>query len=119
MDQFSGGRPPGKQVFADSAYRSKEINGTLKERGLKNEIHHKGYRGARLTEAKQWVNHKRSKVRATVEHIFGFQENSLGGKFIRTIGILRARAKIGLMNLAYNRKRYTYLIKNKPAYATG
>ena len=36
----------GKQVFADSAYRSKAINGTLKERGLENEIHHKGSRDA-------------------------------------------------------------------------
>jgi len=72
-----------------------------------------------LTEAKQRVNHKRSKVRATVEHIFGFQQNSLGGKFIRTIGILRARTKIGLMNLAYNMKRYVYLTKNKPAHTTG
>ena len=109
----------GKQVFADSAYRSKEISSNLKERGLKNEIHHKGYRGMPLTEAKQRVNHKRSKVRAMVEHIFGFQQNSLGGKFIRTIGILRARTKIGLMNLAYNMKRYVYLTKNKPVHTTG
>ena len=87
--------------------------------GLKNEIHHKGYRGTPLTEAKQRVNHKRSKVRAMVEHIFGFQQNSLGGKFIRTTGILRARIKIGLMNLAYNMKRYVYLTKNKPAHTTG
>ena len=90
----------GKQVFADSAYRSKEIKGSLKERGLKNEIHHKGYRGMLLTEAKQRVNHKRSKVRATVEHIFRFQQNSLGDQYIRTTGILRASMKIGLMNLA-------------------
>ena len=65
-----------------------------------------------LTELKQRINHKRSKVRATVEHILGFQQNSLGGKFIRTIGILRARTKIGLMNLFYNMKRYVYLKKN-------
>ena len=109
----------GKQVFADCAYRSKAINGTLKERGLKNEIHHKSYREMPLTEAKQRVNHKRSKVRAKVEHILGFQQNSLGGKFIRTVGILRARTKIGLMNLAYNMKRYVYLQKNKTAHATG
>jgi transposase, IS5 family len=100
FDSLLDSNNTGKQVFADSAYRSKEINGTLKELGLKNEIHHKGYRGIPLSEAKQRVNHKRSKVRSTVEHIFGFQENSLGGKFIRTTGILRARAKIGLMNLA-------------------
>jgi hypothetical protein len=35
----------GKQVFAHSAYPSKEINGTLKRRGLKNEIHNKGRNG--------------------------------------------------------------------------
>jgi IS5 family transposase len=108
-----------KQVFADSAYRSKAISGNLKERDLKNEIHYKGYRGMPLTEAKQQVNHKRSKVRAKVEHVFEFQQNSLGGKFIRMVGILRARTKIRLMNLAYNMKRYVYLTKNKPIHATG
>ncbi len=107
----------GKRVWADSAYRSEEIDRTLKERGLKNSINHKGYRNAPLTEAKREVNRKRSSVRAPVEHIFGFQQNSLGGKFIRTIGILRARAKIGLMNLAYNMKRYVYITKNKPEYS--
>ena len=48
-----------------------------------------------------------------VEHIFGFQQRSLCGKFIRTVGILRACAKKGLMNLAYNMKRYVYLINEK------
>jgi IS5 family transposase len=86
-------RNTGKQVFADNAYRSKVISGTLKERGLQNEIYYKGYRGMPLTEAKQRVNHKRSKVRAKVEHIFGFRKNSPGGKFIRTVGILRARKR--------------------------
>ena len=119
FDRLLDSNNTGKQVFADSAYRSKEIDSTLKERGLKNEIHHKGYRGTPLTEAKQRVNHKRSKVRARVEHIFGFQQNSLGGKLIRTIGILRAHTKISLMNLAYNMKRYVYLTKNKPVHATG
>ena len=97
----------------------KKLTAPQKKRGLKNAIHHKGYRGMPLTEVKQRVNHKRSKVRAMVEHILGFQQNSRGGKFIRTIGISRARAKIGLMNLAYNMKRYVYLTKNKPAHATG
>jgi transposase, IS5 family len=108
----------GKQVWADSAYRSEDIDRTLKQRGFKNEINHKGYRNAPLTEAKQRINTKRSGIRAPVEHIFGFQQNSLGGKFIRTVGSIRARAKIGLMNLAYNMKRYVYLTKSKPAHST-
>jgi transposase, IS5 family len=42
----------GKQVFSDSSYRSNKINSNFKKRGLKKEIHHKGYRGMPLTEAK-------------------------------------------------------------------
>ena len=33
----------------------------------------------------------------------------MGGKLIRTIGLARARAKIGMMNLGYNMKRLVYL----------
>jgi len=33
----------------------------------------------------------------------------MGGKFIRTIGLARAKAKIGLMNLTYNLMRYLQL----------
>jgi hypothetical protein len=36
---------------------------------------------------------------------FGHQENSMGGKIVRTIGIARARLKIGMMNLGYNIRR--------------
>lgn len=118
FDQLLDPDNTGKQVWADSAYRSEEIDQTLKKRGLKNEIKYKGYRYASLSEAKQRINQKRSSVRAPVEHIFAFQANSLGGKFVRCIGILRARARIGLMNLAYNMKRYVYLTKNKPEYST-
>ena len=109
----------GKQVWADSAYRSKKIDQTLKQKRLENQIHYKGYRQAPLSEAKQRVNKKRSKRRALVEHVFALQQNALGGKFIRTIGILRAKAKIGLMNLAYNMKRYLYLQNLNQLKTTG
>ena len=109
----------GKQVWADSAYRSKKIDKTLKQKRLENQIHYKGYRQTPLSEAKQRVNKKRSKRRALVEHVFALQQNALGGKFIRTIGILRAKAKIGLMNLAYNMKRYLYLQNLNQLKTTG
>ncbi len=46
-----------------------------------------------------------------VEHVFGFIENSMGGKFIRTIGIARAKVKIGFINLIYNVCRYEQLCR--------
>ena len=33
----------------------------------------------------------------------------MGGTIVRTIGIVRARAKIGLMNLVYNISRLVHL----------
>jgi transposase, IS5 family len=41
--------------------------------------------------------------------VFGAQESSPGGRIVRTIGIVRARAKIGLQNLAYNIRRLVTL----------
>ncbi len=34
----------------------------------------------------------------------------MGGHIVRTIGLARARVKIGLMNLAYNMKRLVQLL---------
>ena len=53
------------------------------------------------------ANRNRSKIRARIEHVFGAQESSPGGRIVRTI--VRARAKIGLQNLAYNIRRLVTL----------
>ena len=37
--------------------------------------------------------------------IFGAQANDMGGTLVRTIGLVRAKAKIGMKNLAYNVRR--------------
>ena len=60
------------EVWADSAYRSAEIEAQLKEKGLKSRIHRKGaYRNKPLSEREKRGNTTRSKVRARVEHVFG------------------------------------------------
>ena len=69
------------------------------------------YRNKPLTEQQIAKNRKKSKVRARVEHVFGFIENSMGGSFIKTIGIARATTTIGLMNLTYNMFRVIQLQK--------
>jgi Transposase DDE domain len=55
------------------------------------------------------ANTTRSRIRARVEHVFGHQENSMGRKLVRTIGIARATVKIGMMNLVYNMRRLVQL----------
>ena len=96
-------------VWADSAYRSKESEEMLAERAMKSHIHRRGNRGKPLDPRQEAANKTRSKVRARVEHVFGTQHTSMGGKFVRTIGIVRATTKIGMQNLAYNMRRLVVL----------
>ncbi len=53
-------------------------------------------------------NRKKSIVRARVEHVLGAQ-SAMGGQVVRTIGLLRAKVKIGMMNLVYNMVRFIQL----------
>jgi IS5 family transposase len=85
-------------LWGDSAYRSAETERSLGEKGYRSHIHHKGKRGKPLTRRQTKANKTRSKIRVRVEHVFGFQERSMGGK-------ARAKAKIGMMNLVYNMSR--------------
>lgn len=96
-------------VWADSAYRSVEIEATLKAKGLRSRIHRKGRRNKALSEREKRGNKTRSKVRARVEHVFGAQSNDMGGTLVRSIGLVRAKARIGLKNLAYNMRRLVQL----------
>jgi hypothetical protein len=62
-----------------------------------------------LSKAQENANRKKSKVRARIEHVFGAQQTSSGGRIVRTIGIVRATAKIGRQNLVYNIRRLVTL----------
>lgn len=96
-------------VWADSAYRSAETERKLKERGLTSRIHRKAHRNRPLSEREKQGNKTRSKARARVEHVFGAQVNDMGGQLVRNIGKARAKARIGLKNLAYNMRRKVQL----------
>jgi transposase, IS5 family len=97
------------ELFGDSAYQSPEISGLLKHLCINNFISEKGYRNKKLTQSQIESNHHKSKTRCRVEHVFGFMQNTMKAKFIRTIGIKRARFQIGLTNLVYNICRYVQL----------
>lgn len=99
-----------RDVFADSAYRSKERLKTLSQRRFRERLQRKGCRHQKLTQREKRGNHTRSKTRCRVEHVFGVQAMMAGDLILRTIGIIRARAKIGLRNLAYNMVRYKTLV---------
>lgn len=104
----------GSGVWADAAYRSEEMEAKLRDRNLKSHIHRKGKRGKPLTKQAKGSNRTKSTVRVRVEHIFGAQVNDMGGTLVRTIGLVRAKAKIGMKNIAYNMRRLCQLRRINP-----
>lgn len=99
-----------KDVFADSAYRSKESIETLESLGFRERLQRKGCRHKKLTDWENQGNHTRAKIRARIEHVFGVQVQRAKTLIIRTIGIFRAKTKIGLRNLAFNMQRFSMLV---------
>ena len=71
----------------------------LKDKGLTSHVHRKPRRNKPLSERELQGNRTRSKVRVRVEHIFGSQSNEMGGTLVRSIGLVRAKARIGIKNL--------------------
>lgn len=98
----------GSAVWADTAYRSKKNEAFLAKAMLTSHIHQKRMPRRPLPERIARANARRSKVRAHVEHVFAGQKHRMG-LIVRTIGIARARIKIGMVNLAYNFQRLAWL----------
>ena len=97
------------ELYADSAYHSAQIEQTLQKRRVRSRIHEKAHRNRPLTRAQMRSNRAKSRIRARVEHVFAQITTSMNGFRIRSVGILRARSLIGLINLAYNILRSAYL----------
>ncbi len=110
MDNVLDPANTSQEVWADSAYRSQEQEDRLKAGERTSHVHERAYRNKPLTEEQKAANTERSRVRVRVEHIFGHMETAMHGCYVRTIGMARAKVKIGLENLAYNMSRFTFLM---------
>jgi len=101
-------------LYADSAYRSAKIEEYLQKKNCKSHVHEKGYRNNPLDIQQKLTNSMKSKIRARVEHIFGFMTNSMNDALHMTsIGIQRIESNIGFLNLTYNIFRYEQLVRLK------
>ena len=100
----------GRDVWADSAYRSAEQEQGLKRHGFRSHVHERAYRDRPLTEAQQQENRRKSRVRVRVEHVFATM-TQMGGMTVRTIGIERMRVWSTMKALSYNLKRLEVLIR--------
>ncbi len=96
-------------VWADTAYRSAKNETMMERRGFVSRIHRKKPPGRLMPERMRIANARKSKVRSAVEHVFAHQKG-LMSLVVRTIGIARAEVKIGMANLAYNMRRFVWLM---------
>jgi IS5 family transposase len=97
----------GTTVWADSAYRSKANEAFMTRHGFRSQVHHRKPKGKPMAPNIRRGNAARSSIRAAVEHVFAQQKGPMD-LCIRTIGIVRAKAKIGLANLTYNIRRLIF-----------
>jgi IS5 family transposase len=100
----------GEPFYADSAYSGAPQEVIIEEKGMVNQVCEKGAKNRPLTDEQIAKNREKSRVRCRIEHIFGFMEMSMNGMHIYNIGIKRATAVIGLMNLTYNMFRKIQLV---------
>ena len=98
-------------VWADSAYFSKENELLLQLEGYRSQVHKKGYRNNPLTDRDKKANTTKSRIRTRVEHVFGSITNEQHGLFNRVIGLARNQLKVGMMSLTYNMRRFVTLEK--------
>jgi IS5 family transposase len=104
-----GKRTERPKVYADSAYSSEKILLFVEGKGMEARICSKGNRGRALNGEEKEKNREKSRIRCRVEHVFGSMYQRARDHIMRSIGMARAKAQIGLRNLAYNMTRYSYL----------
>lgn len=100
-------RNTASKVWADTAYRSGRNEAAMAKRHLTSMVHFRKPKGKPLPAHRAKANAARSAVRSAVEHVFAGQKHRMK-LFIRTIGIERAKIKIGMANLAYNFARLVW-----------
>lgn len=111
LDDLLEEEDKGQDFHADSAYTGEDQEKVIDKYEMNNKVHEKGYRNKPLTELQKANNKEKSKIRARVEHVFGFMEQSMNGLIVKSIGIKRATGIIGLINLTYNMFRYEQVIR--------
>lgn len=101
-DAFDG------RVWADTAYRSAANERAIGRAGRRSMSHFREPKGRAMPGPRRRADRARARVRAAVEHVFAEQKVRMG-LFARTVGLARARVKVGLADRAYNMRRLVWL----------
>lgn len=98
-------------LYADSAFKSEKTDVLLKARGIKNEVHEKGYRNKPLTEQQKQQNRIRSTIRNTVERVFGQTKRHCELAIAKYQGMARNALRTGLIYFVHNLKTARFVMQ--------
>lgn len=104
----------GALLYADAGYVGQEQERLILRRGLYPLVCEKGFRNNPLTPQQKQRNTELARVRCRIEHVFAFMEKSLGGSYVRCVGIIRTKAEIAMRSLLYNAFRLRFLAQADP-----
>jgi len=85
----------------------------LVKKKVSSQIQERAYRNRPLSEEQKERHRQTSKVRARIEHVFGYMSQTMKGFYLRYIGRRRNVAAIGFINLIYNMARYEQIVRLK------
>jgi transposase, IS5 family len=96
-------------VWADAAYRSAANVALLARRGLAPQFQRPRPRSRPMPPHIARGNATRARVRVAIEHVFAAQKCRLG-LVLRSVGLARATARLGLANLVTNMTRLVWFV---------
>jgi IS5 family transposase len=101
-----------RDIKVDSGYSGEKYKKAISEQFPNLELHicSRAYRNKDLTEENKESNKLISRIRCRIEHIFGYMTRFMGGLVAKCHGIERIKSHICNKNIAYNLKRYVYLM---------
>jgi len=102
-----------KTAFMDAGYRSKKKEKEWREKypNLEFRITKADTSRKPLSKEEKTADKPNRQIRCRVEHVFGHMEKSMGGKFVRCVGLARTRVSTMLKNLAYNISRAATIMR--------
>ena len=90
--------------YVDSAYAGKAIEEKLLSAGMRPKVQLKGSKSKPLSACQKGRNHRLSKSRCRVEHVFA-DFKAMGGKAVHCIGLARATLALQVKGTVYNIRR--------------
>jgi transposase, IS5 family len=102
-----------QSIWADKAYPNKEAKRKARANGIYYGILDKAKRGKKLSSKQQKRNRQKSRVRASVEHVFGYFKKKLKVTEVGAKTKLRNALRFDMWCIIYNINRVSFLLKRQ------